>query len=175
MFCTPKSNIFPLVFPLIQKSNAFIKRWSDWLRGAAIAAGISSLAACAQTNVVTVQTQNGDTSFKVEIADTPAARQEGLMFRDRLAPDAGMLFDFKKEQQVAFWMQNTLIPLDMIFIGADGVVRNVHVNARPMDTTAIPSKGPVRYVLEIAGGRSSEIGLVAGDKVTGPPMGSTSP
>ena len=66
-----------------------------------------------------------------------------------------MLFDFGDEQQVAFWMQNTLIPLDMLFIAADGTIRNIHVNALPHDTTPIPSDGTVRFVLEIAGGRSS--------------------
>lgn len=129
--------------------------------------GFTPLAACGQSNAVTVHTQKGDTSFAVEIADTQPLRQKGLMFRDHLAPDAGMLFDFKKSQQVAFWMQNTLIPLDMVFIGADGVVRNVHAKAQPLDTTPIPSDGPVRYVLEIAGGRAAEIGLVVGDTVSG--------
>jgi uncharacterized membrane protein (UPF0127 family) len=75
-----------------------------------------------------------------------------------------MLFDFQTEQQVQFWMQNTLIPLDMLFISADGVVKTIHVNAKPMDTTPIPSQVPVRFVLEIPGGRSVEIGLKPGDR-----------
>jgi uncharacterized membrane protein (UPF0127 family) len=79
-----------------------------------------------------------------------------------------MLFDFKEERPVSFWMRNTFIPLDMIFIRADGSVANVHVNARPHDPTGIPSDGPVTFVLEIAGGRSVEIGLKAGDKVEHP-------
>lgn len=141
--------------------------WRNFLAVVVLWLGLLPLAACGQTNSVTVHTQKGDTSFNVEIADTPALRRKGLMFRDHLAPDAGMLFDFKQPQKVAFWMQNTLIPLDMIFIGADGVVRNVHANARPLDTTSIPSDGPVRFVLEIAGGRAAEIGLAAGDTVSG--------
>jgi hypothetical protein len=88
------------------------------------------------------------------------------MFRTSLAPDAGMLFDFHKEQVATFWMQNTLIPLDMVFIGEDGTVRTIHVNAHPMDTSTIPSEVPVRFVLEIAGGRADEIGLKVGDKMT---------
>jgi hypothetical protein len=87
------------------------------------------------------------------------------MFRTELADNAGMLFDFKEERPVAFWMRNTFIPLDMIFVGADGVVSNVHVNARPQDPTSIPSEGPVQFVLEIPGGRSLEIGLKAGDRM----------
>jgi hypothetical protein len=121
-------------------------------------------AACsAADNVGTFHTAKGDFAFKLEIADDDASREKGLMFRTALAPDAGMLFDFHTEQPVQFWMQNTVIPLDMVFIGADGTVKNIQVNARPMDTTAIPSAGPVQFVIEIAGGRSLEIGLKAGD------------
>jgi uncharacterized membrane protein (UPF0127 family) len=74
-----------------------------------------------------------------------------------------MLFDFFREQPVSFWMMNTLIPLDMVFIAADGVVKTIHVNAHPFDTTSIPSEVPIRFVLEIPGGRSDEIGLKTGD------------
>jgi uncharacterized protein len=129
---------------------------------------LAPLAACSDEQRLTVHTQKGDFAFAVEIADTPALRQKGLMFRQELAPDAGMLFDFQNEQDVAFWMQNTLIPLDMLFIASDGTIRNIHVNARPLDTTPIPSDGPVRFVLEIPGGRSLEIGAKAGDRVSNP-------
>jgi uncharacterized protein len=112
-----------------------------------------------------LHTATGNYTFHVEIADTPASREKGLMFRTALAPDAGMLFDFHREAQQAFWMQNTYIALDMIFIAEDGTVKTIHQNARPMDTTAIPSGVPVRFVLEIAGGRSAAIGLRAGDKM----------
>ena len=118
-----------------------------------------------------LHTAKGDFAFNVEIADTDAERAKGLMFRNSLAPDAGMLFDYHTEQETAFWMQNTLIPLDMIFIGADGVVKHFHVNAKPMDTTSIPSQGPVRFVLEIPGGRSKEIGLAIGDRIEHPLVG----
>jgi len=123
------------------------------------------LAACSQESRLVAHTAKGDFTFNVEIAATEAARTQGLMFRDSLAADAGMLFDFGEERQVAFWMRNTLIPLDMVFIGADGIVRNIHVNARPLDPTSIPSDGPVAFVLEIAGGRSAEIGLSPGDRI----------
>jgi hypothetical protein len=93
------------------------------------------------------------------------------MFRTSLAPDAGMLFDYHHEQEADFWMQNTLIPLDMVFIAADGTVKTIHVNARPLDTTPIPSGVPVRFVVEIAGGRSVEIGLKVGDKFEHPRVG----
>lgn len=123
------------------------------------------LAACSDESRAVLHTAKGDFTFHVEIADTDAERAKGLMFRQELADDAGMLFDFGQEQQTSFWMQNTYIPLDMIFISAKGVVKNIHVNARPLDTTAIPSDGPVRFVLEIRGGRSQEIGLAVGDRL----------
>jgi len=120
-----------------------------------------------------LHTAKGDFAFTVEIADTNEERAKGLMFRNELAPDAGMLFDYGKEQEASFWMQNTLIPLDMIFIGTDGVVKNIHVNAKPLDTTAIPSGAPVQFVLEIPGGRSKEIGLAVGDRMEHPRVGKT--
>lgn len=112
-----------------------------------------------------LRTATGDYPFTIEIADTPQEQQKGLMYRQSLAPDAGMLFDYGKEQQVAFWMQNTYIPLDMVFIAADGTVKRVHPNAKPLDPTSIPSRVPVRFVLEIPGGRAAEIGLKEGDKL----------
>lgn len=121
------------------------------------------LAACSDEGKLVLQTSTGDYPFNIEVVDTPETRAKGLMFVQDLADDAGMLFDFGQEQNVSFWMQNTFIPLDMIFVGADGVVKSVHVNARPHDTTSIPSGFPVQYVLEIPGGRSVEIGLKPGD------------
>ena len=103
--------------------------------------------------------------FKVEIADSYATRERGLMFRKSLGPDAGMLFDFKTPQNVSFWMKNTLIPLDMVFIDQRGVVVNIAARATPMSETNIPSDGPVVGVLEIRGGRAAEIGVQPGDQV----------
>ena len=105
--------------------------------------------------------------FRVEIADNDATRERGLMFRKSLTPDAGMLFDFKREQDVAFWMKNTLIPLDMVFIDAHGTVVNVAADATPLSEANVPSAGPVLGVLEIKGGRAAQIGVRAGDKVRG--------
>lgn len=137
---------------------------------AAVFVGLLPLAACSSDDRLVAHTATGDYSFTVEVVDTPAARNKGLMFRQSLAKDAGMLFDFKQEQQTAFWMQNTFIPLDMVFIAADGEVRTIHVNAKPHDTTSIPSGVPVQFVLEIPGGRSVEIGLKPGDKIDHPRM-----
>lgn len=137
----------------------------------AMLVAFTPLAACSEDTKLTVHTSTGDYPFTVEVVDTPETRAKGLMFRQELAADAGMLFDFEEERPVSFWMQNTFIPLDMVFIGADGIVRSIHVNARPQDTTSIPSGAPVRFVLEIPGGRSVEIGLKPGDKVDHPRIG----
>lgn len=136
----------------------------------ALLVGSFPLAACSDESRLVIRTATGDHRFTVEVVDTPQKRAEGLMFRQTLAPDAGMLFDFKEVREVSFWMRNTFIPLDMIFITPDGTVENVHVNARPHDPTGIPSRAPVQFVLEIPGGRSLEIGLEPGDKVEHPRM-----
>jgi hypothetical protein len=135
------------------------------LRGTVAAAILvtASISAQAQDNELTLRTATGEYRFNVEVVDTPESRAQGLMFRTELADDAGMLFDFKEEREVSFWMQNTLIPLDMIFVGTDGIIDTIHVNARPQDPTSIPSEVPVQFVLEIPGGRSVEIGLKPGD------------
>jgi uncharacterized membrane protein (UPF0127 family) len=143
------------------------------VRMAVFALATLLLAACSNAGEkLVLHTAKGDFAFTIEIADDPAERAQGLMFRDTLAADAGMLFDYHQEQMASFWMQNTLIPLDMIFIGADGIIKNIHVNARPLDTTSIPSVYPIRFVLEIPGGRSTEIGLAVGDRVEHPLVGS---
>ncbi|HHG90631.1 MAG TPA: DUF192 domain-containing protein [Devosia sp.] len=129
---------------------------------------LTVVAACADENKATLVTANGPVVFNVEIADTSQKRAQGLMFRQSLADDAGMLFDFGEEREVSFWMRNTFIPLDMIFIAADGEIKSIHENARPQDPTSIPSGFPVRFVLEIPGGRSREIGLVVGDRLEHP-------
>ena len=87
------------------------------------------------------------------------------MFRKSVAPNAGMLFDFVKEGEQNFWMKNTIVPLDMFFIKADGTIARIAANAKPLSEDSIPSYEPVRAVLELAGGRAAEIGAKPGDKV----------
>lgn len=130
-----------------------------------------TVAALADDTQLSIATAAGEHRFTVEVADTPAEQAKGLMFRQELGPDAGMLFDFHESRPVSFWMQNTLIPLDMLFIRSDGTIANIHVNARPLDPTSIPSDGPVEFVLEIPGGRSVELGIKAGDAVTNDRIG----
>ncbi len=107
----------------------------------------------------------GKAAFTVELADDPAERAEGLMFRAEMAPFSGMIFIYERPQPVAFWMKNTLIPLDMIFMDETGTVVKVHPNAIPHDETAIPGEGSVLAVLEINGGMAARIGIAAGDQL----------
>lgn len=110
-------------------------------------------------------TASGVHRFDVEIAADDAARAEGLMFRQSMADDHGMLFDFKREQPVAFWMKNTFIALDMVFVRADGTVVTVAENTVPQTETSVPSGAPVRFVLEVNAGTTRKIGLKPGDKM----------
>ena len=135
------------------------------LRHLGVALAVLALAApaLADESRLVLHSETGEHVFDVEVVDTPESRAQGLMFVTELADDAGMLFDFKEERPVSFWMMNTFIPLDMIFVGADGVIKTIHVNARPHDTTSIPSQLPVQFVLEIPGGVSEKLGIKPGD------------
>ena len=115
-----------------------------------------------------IVTKNGVHVFSVEVAASDADRQKGLMFRKELPEGQGMLFDFKQDQDVSMWMRNTLIPLDMLFINADGSIRRIAENTEPMSERTIPSGGPVRGVLEVIGGTAKKLGIAAGDKVAHP-------
>lgn len=114
---------------------------------------------------LTVQSRSGTHRFTVEVARTPEQQAQGLMNRQSLAPDQGMLFPYDPPQDASFWMKNTLIPLDLVFIRADGTVARIAANTVPMSLDPIPSLEPVAAVLEIAGGRAEELGIQVGDKV----------
>jgi len=116
------------------------------------------------TESLEITTASGPHRFAVEIAATAAARERGLMFRRRLAANRGMLFEFGPPQQVSFWMKNTLIPLDMLFVDSGRIVA-IARNATPLSETPIPSGAPVTDVIELRGGRAAEIGAAPGDRV----------
>jgi hypothetical protein len=117
------------------------------------------------TTPLIIDTVKGANRFTVEMALTWEQQERGLMFRRTLAPNAGMLFDFASESNQSFWMKNTVIPLDLVFIKANGTIARIAPNCRPLSETPIPSYEPVRAVLEIPGGRAAELGMKAGDKV----------
>jgi len=108
------------------------------------------------------------TAFEIEIVDTDESRAEGLMFRRQMAADHGMLFDFRREQPVWFWMKNTYLPLDMIFARADGSIVSIAKDAVPLSEETIPSGGAVRFVLEVNAGTAARLGLAAGDRLVHP-------
>ncbi|MFM2300976.1 MAG: hypothetical protein RLZZ84_712 [Pseudomonadota bacterium] len=103
--------------------------------------------------------------FQVEVARTDADQARGLMFRSAMGADAGMIFPMDPPREASFWMRNTLIPLDIIFVGTDGRISNIAANAVPYDETPLSSIGRVKAVLELNGGRAAQLGIVAGDKV----------
>lgn len=113
---------------------------------------------------LTITSTNGVHRFTVDVAATPQQQETGLMFVKRLAPDRGMIFPYDPPQEVSFWMHNTLIPLDMVFIRADGTIARI-ATAKALDDTPVPSGEPIVAVLEIAGGRAAELGIAPGDKV----------
>lgn len=120
------------------------------------------------TDDLSIQTATGAHHFTVEVMRTRDQLERGLMFRRQLARDKGMLFDFGSSQPVSMWMKNTYLPLDMVFIAADGRVVSVKRNAEPLSETIIPSGGDVLGVLEINAGAAAEIGVKPGDRVTDP-------
>ena len=116
-----------------------------------------------------ITTTSGKTHrFTVEVARTEAQQAQGLMNRQELAPDRGMIFPYNPPVAASFWMKNTLIPLDMIFIRSDGTISRIEANTVPLSLDPVAAGEPVAAVLELAGGRSAELGITAGAKVTWP-------
>jgi uncharacterized membrane protein (UPF0127 family) len=112
-----------------------------------------------------IVTTHGRHIFRVEIADDPDERMQGLMFRKSLAPDAGMLFLSGRTEAQSFWMKNTEIPLDLLFIAKDGRIADLHERSVPFSLQPIASKVPVWAVLEVAGGTVAKLGVKPGDRV----------
>lgn len=127
------------------------------LAGAAYAQALEALS---------IVTQGGQKqSFQVEVARNDADRAQGLMFRRSMAPDRGMLFDFGRVEPVSMWMQNTYLPLDMLFIRPDGTIARIAANTEPLSTRTIPSGEPVLAVLELNAGTAAKLGIRPGDRI----------
>lgn len=125
-----------------------------------------STPAAAQTvEALAIESASERFEFEVEVARTPAERSRGLMYRRELADDRGMLFDFGVTAPTSMWMRNTYIPLDMLFIGADGRISKVAAETEPLSEEPVESDGPVRAVLELRGGIADELGIRPGDRV----------
>jgi uncharacterized protein len=120
---------------------------------------------------LTISTKSGNYKFGVEVADTAEERSTGLMYRRDLPENRGMLFDFGAETEVSMWMRNTYIPLDMVFLRADGVVHRVQHDTVPFSEAIISAGAPVRYVVELAAGTAKKLGLARGDRVASMAIG----
>lgn len=114
---------------------------------------------------LTIRSASGTHRFTVEVAETPEQQAQGLMFREALAGNRGMLFPYDPPRAASFWMKNTLIPLDMIFIRPDRTIGRIAANTVPHSLEPVPSLEPVSAVLEIRGGRAAELGIRVGDRV----------
>ena len=141
--------------------------------GSGVGSGVASAAQSSTHPVsgldvipLTVETPQGPHALRVEVALTPREQAQGLMFRTEMGPDEGMLFPREENPRIAsFWMRNTVIGLDLIFIGPDRRVINIAANAEPYSETSLKSDAPAAAVLELNAGRAAELGIVPGAKV----------
>lgn len=136
----------------------------------ALAAGPALAEGCAPDRLAVVGAF-GEASFAVTIADDDAERAQGLMNVPSMPAFSGMLFVYEEEQPASFWMENTLIPLDMLFADATGTITSIHRDAVPLDRTPIPGGDRVKFVLELNGGTAERLGLAVGDTLRHPAIG----
>jgi uncharacterized protein len=122
----------------------------------------------AELQPLEIASKDGVHVFAVEMATTPEEQSKGLMFRKELPEGQGMLFDFHREQEATFWMKNTYVSLDMIFIRADGRIHRIAANTTPLSEALVTSGGPVRAVLEVVAGTARKLGIAPGDRVAHP-------
>jgi uncharacterized protein len=135
--------------------------------GSGCTAGAKQAISAADLNQVElcIRSKNKTHAFTVEVAETSQQQSKGLMFRTALADNRGMLFPFVEVRMASFWMKNTVIPLDIIFIRPDGIIENIEENTVPYSLVPVESTAPVTAVLELRGGLTAEMGITAGDKV----------
>ena len=145
-------------------------RFAQSAAAAAVAILAFAAVAYAQTlESLTIVTANGQRqNFKVEVARNDADRAQGLMYRRAMPADQGMLFDFAKVAPVSMWMQNTYLPLDMLFVRPDGTIARVAANTEPLSTRTIASGEPVLAVLELNAGTAAKQGIKPGDRIEHP-------
>jgi uncharacterized membrane protein (UPF0127 family) len=152
-------------------SNRCRSGWRAWLLAACVAALVSLAGVgvqAASVHPLEIVTKSGVQVFSVEMATSEKEKETGLMYRKELPDGKGMLFDFSPEQQISMWMKNTYIPLDMIFIRADGRILRIAENTEPMSTKIISSGGLAKGVLEVIAGTAQKYGIAPGDRVAHP-------
>jgi uncharacterized protein len=145
-----------------------VRLWRALALALLLAAGLGTAGKAGGLERLQMVTASGTHEYQVEIAADDATRERGLMNRRYMPPDRGMLFEFDRDAPVSFWMKNTYIPLDMIFISRAGVVTNIVADAEPLSERVIPSGPPCAAVIELNGGATAAIGLKVGDKVRHP-------
>jgi uncharacterized protein len=138
---------------------------STQIKGCNAGANMGTSAAGLEQVTLCIQSKGKKRSFTVEAARTGQQQQQGLMFRTKLADNEGMIFPFDSERMASFWMKNTVISLDIIFIKADGRIQNIAENTTPYSTDPVASTAPVMAVLELRAGLTRELGIGPGDKV----------
>ena len=143
-------------------------RFISFLTFVYVATLLASGVVAARSDMLTLKTASGSHEFTVEVVDTPKKRAVGLMYRTEMAADHGMLFDFKASRLVQFWMKNTYISLDMIFIREDGTIVRIARRTEPRSLRQISSGERVRFVLEVVAGTAERIGLRPGDRAIHP-------
>jgi uncharacterized membrane protein (UPF0127 family) len=134
----------------------------------ALVPGVAGWLGAAELQTLEIASKSGVHAFAVELALTPEEQAQGLMYRRSMPEGQGMLFDFRREQELSFWMKNTFISLDMIFIRADGRILRIAERTEPHSERLVPSGGPARAVLEINAGVSRKLGIAPGDRVAHP-------
>jgi len=134
---------------------------------------VAALAGPCRSDSLEMRGDWGQVRFSIELADTPSERAQGLMYRPSMPKMSGMLFVFPRPQRVGFWMRNTLIPLDMIFMDKSGTVTRVHHDAIPGDETLIPGGRAVQYVLELNAGMAKRLGIAEGSQMRHPSVPSS--
>lgn len=167
---SPAKRLFVVLFVAAMVTVAGISVWSNLARWHDVdSAQAQSRAEMIKAHeTLEIDGASGKHSFTVEVARDDAQRAKGLMFRQSMAPDHGMLFDFGRDQPVSMWMKNTYIALDMLFLKADGTIHRIAERTEPMSERTISSGGPVRGVLEINAGVSEKLGLRPGDRIIHP-------
>ena len=123
-----------------------------------------------ETSTLEIETASGTHEFTIEVARTPQEQALGLMHRRELAPDYAMLFPFERAREASFWMRDTYVSLDMVFIGEGGVVHRIERGTEPLSLRSVRSRGPVIAVLEFVSGTSDRINLEPGDLVLHPSL-----
>ena len=141
-----------------------------WVAACAIliAGGLDDRPAAAQSQTLQIVSKTGTHTFTIELAKSDQERSRGLMFRRELPEGRGMLFDFQRDQEIAMWMENTYISLDMLFIRSDGRIHRIAEHTEPLSRRTIQSEGSVRFVLEVIAGTSRKLGIAPGDQVSHP-------